>query len=63
MQKLYTPQTLAQYLGLSINTVRTYTQHRRWDRIPRPVRMGKFSRWRPADVEAWLEARIDGEGE
>jgi excisionase family DNA binding protein len=50
--KLYTADGLAQYLGVPLGTVN------RWNYTgtgPRAVRVGRFVRYRPADVERWLE--------
>jgi excisionase family DNA binding protein len=50
--KLYTADGLAQYLGVPLATVY------RWNYAgtgPRPVKVGRFVRYRAVDVERWLE--------
>jgi predicted DNA-binding transcriptional regulator AlpA len=57
MQQLFTPQTLADYLGLSVQTV--YNRLSRSDDLPLAISIGRLPRWRPQDVEAWLAKKAD----
>lgn len=53
-ERMYTPATLAEYLGVPIKTVY------RWNYTgtgPKACRVGRHVRYRPADVEAWLDAQ------
>ncbi|MEV8396187.1 helix-turn-helix domain-containing protein [Streptomyces sp. NPDC057596] len=52
--RMYTPETLAEYLGVPVKTVY------RWNYTgtgPVFSRVGRHVRYRPADVDAWLKAR------
>lgn len=51
MTKLMTINDLSDYLGIPVNTL---YQWRSKHYGPRGVRMGKYVRYRPQDVEAWL---------
>ncbi len=53
---LFTPNTLATYLGVPVKTIY------RWNTRgvgPKRCRVGKHVRYRPEDVEAWLIERRD----
>jgi len=51
MTKLMTIHDLSDYLGIPVNTLYQWrTKHYG----PRGVRMGKYVRYRPQDVETWL---------
>ena len=54
MQKLLTPADLADLLGLKIQTV--YNRICKGRDLPPSIKTGRVQRWRPADVESWLEA-------
>ncbi|MFB6775568.1 helix-turn-helix transcriptional regulator [Streptomyces sp. NPDC056337] len=52
-ERMYTPETLAAYLGVPVKTVY------RWNHTgtgPAYSRLGRHVRYRPAAVEAWLNA-------
>lgn len=52
MEKLITPQELADMVGVPVGTVY------RWNHVgsgPRPIPVGRHVRYRPQDVERWLE--------
>lgn len=55
---LFTPQTLAARYGLPVATI---YQWRSNGKGPRGFRVGKFVRYRLADVEAWEQEQIDKE--
>lgn len=52
MSNLMTINDLSDYLGISVNTL---YQWRSKHYGPRGVRMGRYVRYRPKDVEAWLD--------
>jgi len=52
MTKLMTIHDLSDYLGIPVNTL---YQWRSKHYGPRGVRMGRYVRYRPKDVEAWLD--------
>lgn len=51
---LMSTDELAAYLKVSSETIRYWRQH---GTAPKAHRVGKYLRFRPADVEAWLEER------
>jgi excisionase family DNA binding protein len=54
-ENLMSVQELADYLGVPRSTVY------QWNYAgtgPRFLRVGKYSRYRPADVDAWLQDRV-----
>ncbi|MYW71634.1 hypothetical protein Ae168Ps1_1625 [Pseudonocardia sp. Ae168_Ps1] len=53
MNKLWSIQDLADYLGVPVQTV---YQWRKKDYGPRGVKVGKHVRFRPAEVERWLDS-------
>lgn len=53
-ESLMTAGELAEHLNVSINTV---YQWRQVGTGPRALRIGKYLRYRPTDVERWLESR------
>ncbi|WP_374477663.1 helix-turn-helix transcriptional regulator [Zoogloea sp.] len=53
MEPLLTPQTLAAALGLAEQTI--YNRHSTGGNLPPAIKLGRLLRFRPADVEAWLE--------
>lgn len=53
MNKLWSIQDLADYLGVPVQTV---YQWRMKDYGPRGVKVGKHVRFRPAEVERWLDS-------
>lgn len=58
-QRLLSPQELASYLGVP---VRTLYQWRYKGLGPPGLRIGRHVRYRPEDVEAWLD-RVGGAGQ
>jgi len=53
-EELITAEALAEYLKVPLGTVY------RWNYAgtgPKRIRIGRFIRYRPADVEQWLEQR------
>jgi excisionase family DNA binding protein len=53
---LLSPAELAAYLGVPLKSIY------RWRTTgdgPRGIRVGKHVRYRPADVDAWLDAHAD----
>ncbi|MFC4523252.1 helix-turn-helix transcriptional regulator [Cupriavidus pinatubonensis] len=55
MQQLFSPKTLAAYLGLAEQTI--YNRHSTGGDLPKAIKLGQLLRFRPADVEAWLHAK------
>ena len=53
MEPLLTPQILAATLGLAEQTI--YNRHSTGGNLPPAIKLGRLLRFRPADVEAWLE--------
>lgn len=52
-EPLMTPKALAVHLGVSAQTLANW----RWREVgPSWVRVGRYIRYRPADVRAWLDA-------
>ena len=55
-QRLFSIDELADYLDVPVATVRRW----RIDKTgPRGIRVGRHVRYRPRDVELWLEFRAD----
>ena len=57
--RLLSPQDVADWLGVPLATVY------RWRHVgggPRGSKVGRHVRYRPADVEAWLEEQADDRG-
>ncbi|WP_293779725.1 helix-turn-helix domain-containing protein [uncultured Oxalicibacterium sp.] len=52
MEQLFTPETLAIYLGLSLQTI--YNRHSTGGDLPVAIKMGRRLRFKPVDVENWL---------
>jgi len=57
-EPLISPASLARYLGVPVRTV--YGWHTRGIGPP-SFRVGRHTRYRPPDVEAWLAERADSE--
>lgn len=55
MQQLFSPKTLAAYLGLAEQTI--YNRHSGGGDLPKAVKLGHLLRFRPADVDAWLDMK------
>lgn len=54
--RLLSAQDVADYVGVPLTTL---YQWRTKGTAPRGIRAGKHLRFRPADVEAWLERQSD----
>ncbi|PJI86575.1 helix-turn-helix transcriptional regulator [Luteimicrobium subarcticum] len=54
--RLMTPDDLADYLGISLHCVYAWSSR---GGGPRVVRVGARLRYRPEDVEAWLDSTTD----
>jgi excisionase family DNA binding protein len=54
--RLLSIEELAAYLDVSVATVRTWRANKSG---PRGIRIGRHVRYRPSDVELWLELRSD----
>ena len=50
---LLTIDDLAKRLSVSKGTIRNHLNE---GRIPSPIRLGTTLRWRPQDIETWIEA-------
>lgn len=55
-QQLMTLEQVADYLGVPVRTVYAW---RATNKGPRGIRVGRHVRYRPADVEAWLDSQAD----
>ncbi|MEZ0245650.1 MAG: helix-turn-helix transcriptional regulator, partial [Methylophilaceae bacterium] len=53
VEQLLTPKTLAATLGLAEQTI--YNRHSTGGDLPLAIKLGRLLRFRPSDVEAWLE--------
>ncbi len=58
MEPLLSVEQLAQILGVPEATVR---QWRYLGTGPRGIRVGRYVRYRPSDVQRWLDERADQE--
>jgi excisionase family DNA binding protein len=54
--RLWSPADVSEYLGVPVATLYKWRQ---MGEGPPGFRIGKHIRWRPQDVEAWLETRRD----
>ncbi|WP_158887911.1 helix-turn-helix domain-containing protein [Amycolatopsis anabasis] len=57
--RLLSPRELADYLGITLNTLYVWNTR---GQGPRRYRVGRHVRYRLADVDAWLEKQVDGGG-
>jgi excisionase family DNA binding protein len=55
-RRLLSIQEVADWLDVSVETVRFWRANRSG---PRGIRVGRHIRYRPSDVELWLELRSD----
>jgi predicted DNA-binding transcriptional regulator AlpA len=55
VEQLLTPKTLASTLGIAEQTI--YNRHSIGGNLPPAIKLGHLLRFRPADVEAWLEVQ------
>jgi excisionase family DNA binding protein len=58
---LFTMETLAEYLGLSVETLRNWRAGA-VKQGPRAVKIGTAVRFRPQEVAAWLDAQVEDRG-
>ena len=58
-ERLFSPEEVASYLGVPVKTL---FQWRYKGVGPRALRVGRYLRFRAADVEAWLEQVSDSGG-
>ncbi len=56
-RRLWTPEELADYLGVSLHCVYAWSSR---GGGPKVLRVGARLRYRPDDVEAWLDRVTDG---
>jgi excisionase family DNA binding protein len=56
MEKLLSPREVAELLGVPVRTLYDW----RSDERPPAARIGKHLRFRPSDVEQWLEQKMAG---
>lgn len=59
-QRLMTPEELAEYLGVTLHCVYAWSSR---GGGPKVVRVGARLRYRPADVEQWLDRVTDSSAE
>ena len=52
-KKLLSPKELAEYMGISIGTVYSYT----YQKLIPYIKIGRLARFEPAVVEAWIKER------
>jgi predicted DNA-binding transcriptional regulator AlpA len=52
MKKLLSPQELADYLGLAVQTI--YNRHGTGGSLPKCINTGRLIRFHPRDIESWL---------
>ncbi len=55
LPELITPAQLAEYLGISLNSL--YMNRHRGGDLPPAIKVGKHLRYRRPDVQAWLDAK------
>lgn len=55
--RLLTTEEVAEQLGLSVKTLYQWHSQKPHPKGPVPIKVGKYLRWRPADVEAWIDAQ------
>lgn len=53
MLPLFTPEALAAYLGLTVQTI--YNRHSTGGDLPPSFKLGRLLRFHPQDVERWIE--------
>jgi excisionase family DNA binding protein len=58
--RLWTPEELADYLGVTLHCVYAWSSR---GGGPKVLRVGARLRYRPADVEEWLDRVTDGREE
>jgi excisionase family DNA binding protein len=58
MSHLMTVEEVAEYLGLSVDTLYSYRSNGA-DLGPPAIRIGRRLRWRQTDVDAWIDERAE----
>lgn len=53
---LWTLQTLLKQLGLSRSNI---YQHLQLGEFPQPIKVGRSSRWLPAEIKAWVDMKAN----
>jgi excisionase family DNA binding protein len=53
--QMMSTDALAEYLDVPVGTVYQWNHH---GTGPTPIKVGKHVRYRPADVERWLDGRV-----
>lgn len=53
MEQLFTPESLADYLGIARQTI--YNRHSSGGNLPEIIKIGRLIRFHPRDVDYWLE--------
>lgn len=59
-RRLWTPEELAEYLGVTLHCIYSWSSR---GGGPRVLRVGGRLRYRPDDVDAWLDRATDGHRE
>jgi excisionase family DNA binding protein len=59
-RRLWTPDELAEYLGVTLHCIYSWSSH---GGGPTVIRVGARLRYRPDDVEAWLDRITDNQDE
>ncbi|MEO7129655.1 MAG: helix-turn-helix domain-containing protein [Rhodoferax sp.] len=57
MERLLTPQNLAEVTGLAVQTI--YNRHSNGDSLPKCLMLGRLLRFRQSDVDAWLDSQYE----
>lgn len=55
MQQLFSAKTLGAHIGLAEQTI--YNRYSTGGDLPRAIKLGHLLRFRPADVESWLDTK------
>jgi len=61
MDALLSPKDLAAFLGIAEQTV--YNRHSAGGSLPSALKLGRLLRFRPSDVETWLEQQHQPEAD
>jgi predicted DNA-binding transcriptional regulator AlpA len=56
VEQLLSAKALAEILGLAVQTL--YNRHSTGGDLPPSIKLGQQIRFRPSDVEAWLEGKF-----
>ena len=60
MDRLLTPQELAENVGLAVQTI--YNRHSTGGSLPACIRIGRLLRFRQSDVDIWLTGLYENSG-